>query len=478
MENIKKIHMGKAKCSVDLGDGSERGEYVSQDYILSRLGRPMRSISLMYCYYPFDKEWPSRISDVIGYENFSYQWDFPYDDYFPYTGGIGGDRNSPVFQQMRDIRRHGQDVTLTMTMDPHLSDEQLAAIGDDLKTFGRLFLRINHECTGNWFTFTKRASYQEIADFYCRARRIIREKAPNVQTVLCAGGVENMESGEVHMEREFAQAIRETDIWSVDKYLALHWGWPYGVCEEGSRSYTINRNSDTFNMFKASYERFRYLCGGAEKPMVLSELNADGDVTGAYEQAEMMKDFIYRIRDEKAEWLDGFSFYQFRDRGRLGLEIQDPNNADVGIEQPIMNMFREVIYDPWFTPEITETGGTELPVTLRWGNSEDAEGISIPLSFDGEPCFCELFFEDDSNLMMRINGRWFYKAPETRYVDLMPAFYNKKLGGGGELSLDIFAPPASGENDISTENGRYNYYYTLEKLPRIRIRTKPVAVCK
>ena len=48
MENIKKIHMGKAKCSVDLGDGSERGEYVSQDYILSRIGRPMRSISLMY----------------------------------------------------------------------------------------------------------------------------------------------------------------------------------------------------------------------------------------------------------------------------------------------------------------------------------------------------------------------------------------------------------------------------------------------
>ena len=65
MENIKKIHMGKAKCSVDLGDGSERGEYVSQDYILSRIGRPMRSISLMYCYYPFDKEWPARISDVM-----------------------------------------------------------------------------------------------------------------------------------------------------------------------------------------------------------------------------------------------------------------------------------------------------------------------------------------------------------------------------------------------------------------------------
>ena len=39
------VHMGKAKCAVDLGDGSERGEYVNQDYILHKLGRPHRSIS-------------------------------------------------------------------------------------------------------------------------------------------------------------------------------------------------------------------------------------------------------------------------------------------------------------------------------------------------------------------------------------------------------------------------------------------------
>ena len=37
MSEIKKIHMGPAKCAVDLGDGSERGEYVNQDYILNKL---------------------------------------------------------------------------------------------------------------------------------------------------------------------------------------------------------------------------------------------------------------------------------------------------------------------------------------------------------------------------------------------------------------------------------------------------------
>ena len=51
-----------ARQSVPLivGDGSERGEYVDQDYILAKMGRPHRSISLMYCYYPLDEGWPGR----------------------------------------------------------------------------------------------------------------------------------------------------------------------------------------------------------------------------------------------------------------------------------------------------------------------------------------------------------------------------------------------------------------------------------
>ena len=55
---IRRAHIGPARFSVDLGDGSERGEYVDQDYILHSLGRPHRAVSLMYCYYPYDKEWP------------------------------------------------------------------------------------------------------------------------------------------------------------------------------------------------------------------------------------------------------------------------------------------------------------------------------------------------------------------------------------------------------------------------------------
>ena len=478
MEKLLKIHMGSAKCAVDLGDGSERGEYVSQDYILSRLGRPHRSISLMYCYYPFDKHWPARISEAMKDANVSFQWDYPYDDYFPYLGGLGGSRDGQPFEQMRDVRRHGQDVTLTITMDPRVTDEQLAAIGDDLRSFGRLFLRINHEATGSWFSFNKRATYQEVADFYCRACRVIKEHAPNVQTVLCIGGIEDLSSEEIVKEKEFAQAVRETDIWSVDKYMALHWGWPFDVAETGGNSHGRSAVRDIYALTKASYERYKYICGGAEKPMVMSEFNADGDVTGAYEQAEMVRLFCDILDEDKADWFSGFTFYQFRDRGRLGLEIEDPNNSEVGIEQPVLKTYRELINRERFLPSMTEKGEAKLPVKLRWGSSEDADGIAVPLHFDGDPHFCELVFEDDSNLMIELNGRWFYKSPKARTIDLMPAFYENRLGGSADMTLKIFAPPASGENDLSAEDGLLNYFYTLEKLPKIRILTAPVEPSK
>ena len=56
MDKIKKVKLTPAACGLDLGDGSERAEYVNQDYILNTLGRPHRNIGIMYTYYPKDKE--------------------------------------------------------------------------------------------------------------------------------------------------------------------------------------------------------------------------------------------------------------------------------------------------------------------------------------------------------------------------------------------------------------------------------------
>ena len=471
------LHMGKAKCAVDLGDGSERGEYVNQDYILHTLGRPHRSISLMYCYYPLDEGWPGRASVVHADPNVSFAWDYPYDDYFTYKGGLNGSTEGEPFSYMREIRQHGQDVTLTLTIDPHVTDEHLIAIAKDLRPFGRLLLRINHEATGNWFSFNKRCTYQEVADFYCRAHRIIKEHAPNVQTILCTGGVEG-DTGKIEKEEEFAEAVRCTDMWSIDKYFALHWGWPYDVAERGGSTHARGNIKEIYEYTKKSYNRFSELCGGVKKPMMMSELNADGDVTGPYEQAAMVKEFCDLLKKDNATWFTSFSMYQFRDRGRLGLEIEDPNNSEVGIAQPIMETYKEIIHDDYFLPEMTIGEEVTLPLSLRWGGAEDAEGIAIPIHFESNPHFFELTFEDDSNLMLEINGKWFYKSPKAKTIDMISAFFNKPLNGSCDLTLKIFAPPATGENDISTEDGLYNSYTTIEKLPKIRLRFEPTELAK
>ena len=77
--------------------------------------------------------------------------------------------------------------------------------------------------------------------------------------------------------------------------------------------------------------------------------------------------------------------------------------------------------------------------------------------------------------MMEINGKWFYKSPKAKTIDLMGAFFEKPLDGAADMTLKLFAPPASGEND-STQGDDWaeNYYYTVKKLPKIRILFGPV----
>ncbi|MDE7281254.1 MAG: hypothetical protein K2N36_05895 [Ruminiclostridium sp.] len=472
-EQIKKIHIGPAKCAVDLGDGSERGEYVNQDYILHTLGRPHRAINLMYCYYPLDKEWPGRISEVMKNADVSFQWDYPYDDYFPYLGGLNGNTEGEPFTFMRDVRRHGQDVCLTLTIDPNVSDEHLIAIAKDLRPFGRVMMRINHEATGNWFSFTKRTSYQGVADFYVRFHKIIKEYAPNVSTVLCAGTYDER-TGKIEMEEEFKEAFLATDYWSIDKYISLHWGWPFDIAERGGNSHSRAYPDDVFESARKTFDRLKEVNGGTGKPMVMSELNADGDVVGPYDQADIITEFCNLVKNEKADWLNGFTLYQFRDRGRLGLEIEDPNNPEVGIPQPEMAAYKEIIHDEYFYPSITEEAEVQFPVKMRWGGFEDSDGIEIPLHFDCNPTFCEITFEEELNLMMEINGKWFYKSPKAKTIDLMSAFYEKPLKGECDLTLKIFAPPASGENDPSQgEDWDINYYSEITKMPNIRIRFEP-----
>ena len=475
---IKKVKLTPAKCAVDLSDGSERGFYVDQDYILRKLGRPHRAVNIMYCYYPNDEAWPERAQDAYKDKEVGFAWDYPYDNYFPYRGGIDGDTSGEPFTCMRDIRRHGQDVILTLTCDPKISDEQIIAIAKDLRPFGRMMLRMNHECTGNWFSFNKRASYPEIADFFVRFHKIIKEYAPNVSMILCAGAADDKKSEKIEREDEFIEAFKNAEIWSIDKYIALNWGWPYEVAEKDNHQHMRNTGNSVYACAKKTFDRLVKLTGGQRKPMVMSELNADGDVTGPYVQAGIMRNFGRLIKNDPERWFSAFCFYQFRDDGRLGLEITDPNNPNVGVEQPVLSAYKDMIRDEFFNPQFKTMKGTKLPVKLRWGGSEDSDGISMELKFDKDPVFAEASFNGslvDANLMMELNGMWFYKAPGVKFVDFMPAFFNKRLKEGTTLNLNIFAPPASGENDPGQGDGwDTDYYYELKELPDIRLRFEPV----
>ena len=464
------IHLGKAPLALDLSDGSERGEYVDQDYILHLLGRPHRNINLMYTYYPKDKEWPARISEACKDMEVSFAWDYPYDDYFPF--GV----NDEPFKYMKDIRRHGQDVTLTITIDCSLDDDTLRSFAKQLKPYGRMRLRINHECTGNWFTHNKRFSFKEIGDFFVRFNSIIKEEAPNVKTILCAGFAES-EDKSVEREEDLIEAYKAADIWSADRYLALHYGWPYDIAEkdDGGR-HTFTPTEKTYNDFKNTSLRLRKITG-QNKPMISGELNADGDVTGPLHQGETLKRFLEHIKNDKADWFDSITFYQFRDRGRLGLEIEDPNNKNAGIAQPILKDYKEIMADPYYQIPVIKDGETQLPFKFRWGGAEDSEGLALDIHFEANPEFCEIYFEEDLSLMMELNGRWFYKAPGTKCVDLMEAFFDKPLSGPTDLELKFFATPSEG---VNTDDGRddwdVNYYAAMTKMPTLRIRYEPVSI--
>lgn len=473
MDKLQKIILKPATCGLDMGDGSERAEYVNQDYILWTLGRPHRFVSIMYTYYPKDEQWPARISEACKDMEISFQWDYPYDDYFPYHGGKDGNTKGQPFEQMRDIRRHGQDVALTLTVDCSLEDEYLRAIAKDLKPFGRMRLRINHECDGNWFTHNQRFSYAEIGEFFVRFAKIIKEEAPQIQVVFCGVSMDG-DTGHLKYEQEFTEAIKAADVCSMDCYLTLHYGWPYDICEKDCNSYSKNPIKPFVNNLKSISKRMEEICG-EKKPLAVCEFNVDGDVTGPKTQGEPLLRFVEEMKKDDLSWFNGFALYQFRDRGRLGLEIEDPNNKAVGIPQPMIEDYKKLLKDETFLPKQEEAGEVTLPATLRWGGAEDAEGVQIPITFEKHPVFCEVYFEEELNLMMEINGHWFYKAPGTKCVDLMPAFFGDKIADGASLPLKIFAPPASGENDPSQgDDWDINYYTTMTKMPTLRIRYESV----
>jgi hypothetical protein len=132
---------------------------------------------------------------------------------------------------------------------------------------------------------------------------------------------------------------------------------------------------------------------------------------------------------------------------------------------------------PQHLPEMETGEDATFPANLRWGGSEDADGISVPINFESAPTFCEATFIGDDinlNLMLEINNRWFYKKPGLKTIDLIPAFFENRLSGKTKIFLRIFAPPPNGVNDPSQGEGwEVNYYTIMQNKPEMRIRYAP-----
>ena len=272
-------------------------------------------------------------------------------------------------------------------------------------------------------------------------------------------------------EDAFLESYRAADLWSWDTYPALHFGWPYDIAEAGGGSYKADSIGAITDGFARMHRRLTEITG-QDKPVMTAEFNADGDVTGPRMQGESVVRFAHYWRDHRIDWSRSTSLYQFRDRGRLGLECEDPNNPAVGVEQPLLAAYRdEVLHDPWFMPAMTEGEEAAFPAEMRWGGAEDADGLAIPVRFEGNPEFCEMTVEEPVGLMAELNGQWFYKAPGTQTIDMMSAFFRRPLAGPAKLTLRLFAPPAEGVNvDDGSADWQTNYRVTLQRAPQMRIR--------
>lgn len=468
MTNLKpllspnRVTLSPASCALDLGDGSERGEYVNQDYVLSTLGRPHRSISLMYCYYPFAPGWPQRASLVHKKRGKNGAWDYPYDDYFPFPGGPKGNPEAEAFQQMRDIRRHGQEVTLTLTMDCAVPDDHIRVIARQLKPFGRLRLRLNHECDGFWFVYSRMYSYTQVADFFVRFARILKKEAPNVQMIGCWGHVNDFKTGQLNHEKELTPILGAADIWSVDQYFTLHYRWPFTACEPGDfTTHKIVGVDEVWRQIKGVHRRFTQL-SRQDKGLEIGELNADGNVGGEIYQLKLTESFYRRVLKEKLRFLKGITYYQFRDRGRLGLEREDPNNPDNGLPASFLPVYKKLIQEPYFLPKETWfrlKGG----LRMEWRTSEDSEGLGWKLPLKKHPIFLELLLDKGANLMIKAGHKWFYKKPGVEWVDMTQAAM--EWGTSKPFPIVMFAPPADGMNP----GGASQVTAKLSRPPRVRL---------
>lgn len=391
---LRECTASRRKTKLILSNGSERGDYINCLSLQRDFATPHDGVQLMKTYYPSDPKWSDqgRISEVHPNSAATYAWDYSYDDYSPLKFG---DEYGCLNAQMEHVKFIGADVHLTLTLDMSLVDEELIQILKRLGNFGVVYLRINHEANGCWFRHHKLHSYKEISDFFVRCHRLAKSYAPNIKTVFSLSAdifVGDQMNSVVtkklaHLARsELQEALNVADYWSLDKYVALNWGWPYTHPEKSENFF--NGSVDTWwRLIEETYLLMIHANGGAMKPLFLHEFNSDADVVGERGQAAAITEVYRRILASDFPWLEGICFYQYSDQGGLGLW-----KGVEGSYSPTESLtaYAEILrgYHPHI--EYAEHIWPHQQFSFSWTSSSSIKGISLQVP-DAVGQFCNRF---------------------------------------------------------------------------------------
>jgi hypothetical protein len=195
-------------------------------------------------------------------------------------------------------------------------------------------------------------------------------------------------------------------------------------------------------LLETTHTRFTELTG-EDKGLEIGEFNVDGSVGGVEHQSRRSERFYRRILKEKPPFLKGITYYQFRDRARLGLERENPNDPTVGLPSPFLPIYRKLIQQPYFLPK-EHWSRLNGAATLEWRAADDSDGLGWRIPLKGKPVFLELLFGKNDNLMIHAGDNWFYKKPGVEWVDVTLAA--GRWGRAKPFPVSVFAPPADGMN--------------------------------
>lgn len=433
----------RTKPQLILSNGSERGDFAPVGQIQSAMGRIHDGMQVLKTYYPHNPKWSSRqrISETKADADVGYQWDYEYEDYHPFNllepdGDCAG--------QFAEIKRFGSDIHLTLTLDLALSDDEIEAVVRSLRPYGRIFLRINHECNGNWFRYNKFYSYKEVGDFFVRCHRIVKANSSQIFTVFCLSGdffAKRLVVEDMFLRLgvdELREALETADYWSVDRYTSLHFAWPFAkTCNRADPStYFDNSVDDWWRIIEETYLGMIWHNGMKMKPLFLNEFNTDADVNGFERQAENVASVYERIQKSDLPWLAGIAFYQFRDRGGLGLELGDNRGSR---PNPSLAAYRNGIHGIGYTFIVEDW--QEWPnksFIFAWANSDSVRGLclrGIQGRVELENRFgVPIYLVDEAQRWLRLEpGERGGVAAERQAYLFVPPF----AGGGGRLDYSL-----------------------------------------